>query len=241
MKRLLTTLSQKWPEYAIESVVIIASILGAFWLDNWNQERSDHKKQTLYIDRLISEIENDLIVFEDQINFLKLGIESVENFSKALKDPKAEDAKVIEAAQQFFKYGSISPIFQVSRSTFNDLSNTGNLHVISDQSLREQLVKYYDMAGLTEERLKINNGWLLALDGPFQVAHTIMRFEPSTAHFFPAQTPAESASELRKNRLQYINNATGHYWANIDAIREMELLREYATQLLHSLKDRQKP
>lgn len=236
MKRILTTLSQKWPEYAIESLVIIASILGAFWLENWNQQRLDNKKQALYIDRLISEIENDLIVFQDQINFIQMGIESVEGLSQALNDPKTEDKKVIDAAQNFFKYGSISPLFQVSRSTFNDLSNTGNLQVIRDQVLREQLVKYYDLANLVEERLQINNSWSLTLDGPFQVQHAIMRFEPSTSHFFPESTTKALAEELRKNRLDYINNATGHYWVNNDALKEMDKLQESTMEVLASLK-----
>jgi hypothetical protein len=37
MKRIIILFKQKWPQYIIESVVIIASILGAYALDNWNE------------------------------------------------------------------------------------------------------------------------------------------------------------------------------------------------------------
>ena len=44
MKRILITLSDKWPEYLIEAFVIIASILGAYSLDNWNDNRISKRK-----------------------------------------------------------------------------------------------------------------------------------------------------------------------------------------------------
>lgn len=239
MKRIFTTLSEKWPEYLIEAIVIIASILGAYALDSWNEKRQDQNKQQLYIQRLISENEQDVEIFESQIIFLEKGIASVVHFSDVLKNSVIDDSTVIIAANEYFKYGSISPIFNVSRSTFDDLSNTGNLHVINNAQMRQQLAEYYEYAELVKERLQINNEWSVTLDGPFQVKNSIMQFEETTASLFPDKSNTDLAKELKERKSEYINNAAVHYWVNKDAINEIDKLMIKTTSLIRNLKSSQ--
>ena len=58
MKRIRITLAEKWPEYLIESVVIVASILGAYALDNWNEQRQREEK----LNALFEKVKNEMIV-----------------------------------------------------------------------------------------------------------------------------------------------------------------------------------
>lgn len=63
MKRILQTLSQKWPEYFIEGVVIIASILIAIALENWNEDLQEKEEQQTLVAALI----NDLSIKKDEM------------------------------------------------------------------------------------------------------------------------------------------------------------------------------
>lgn len=63
MKRLLTTLSQKWPEYLIESIVIVASIWGAFALDSWNDTRKQLANERIFLTNVSENLALDSIQF----------------------------------------------------------------------------------------------------------------------------------------------------------------------------------
>lgn len=56
MKRIISTIQQKWPEYLLEVFVITIGILAAFTLNNWNEGR----KQKHELSRILSLVMEDL-------------------------------------------------------------------------------------------------------------------------------------------------------------------------------------
>jgi hypothetical protein len=67
MKRILTTLSEKWPEYLLEILVLIIGIYGAFALESWNEELKEKKEIGNYIQSIRKDIQADT----DLINQIK--------------------------------------------------------------------------------------------------------------------------------------------------------------------------
>ena len=68
-------------------------------------------QEKLYLERLYSENKEDISTFENNISNLKKGIETIENLSVVLNDSNAKDNVLISAANEYFGYGSIYPIF----------------------------------------------------------------------------------------------------------------------------------
>ncbi|WP_103051438.1 DUF6090 family protein [Hanstruepera neustonica] len=212
----------KYLLYAIgEIVLVVIGILIALQINNWNENRKSNIQEQLYLKRLLVENNEDLVTFKNNIKNLEKGIETDEALSKALNNPNASDSLVISAANDFFGYGSIYPIFTSSTSTFDDLSSTGNLKVIQNTILRDQLVKHYAFHKQVSERIRIGTDWALPVDAPFTYQNSIMRFEPNSNSLFGKQDTRELAQHLLSKKIEYINNAAVHYWLNKDAIDQL--------------------
>lgn len=223
----------KYLRYAIgEIFLVVIGILIALQINNWNEDRKSGIQEILYLKRLLNENKEDVATFTANIKDLEKGNKTIEAFSEALKNSNLNDSLLVYRANEYFKYGSIYPIFSSSTSTFDDLSSTGNLTVIRNTSLRDKLVKHYTKHKQVAERIRIGTDWALPIDAPFTYEHNIMRFDPFSAFLFPAESKSKLAKDLRANKVAYINNSATHFWINKDAIVYLEMLVDETTAIV---------
>ena len=217
----------KYFKYAIgEIILVVIGILLALQINNWNENRKASLLEIEYVKRLISENKEDLALFSEKIQGLKRGATSIKKFSEALKSVSFSDSLLILKANDYLKYGSIYPVFTSSTSTFDDLSSTGNLQIISNIKVRDQIVNHYTKHKVVADWIQVATNWALPLDAPFTYEHHVMKFEPLTSFLYPKQSSQELANELRIDKLSYITNAAAHYWINMDAIQQLEILKD---------------
>jgi hypothetical protein len=215
----------KYLLYAIgEVILVVIGILIALQINNANENRKSEIQENLYLQRLLSENKGDINTFNKNISDLEKGIETIENLSIKLNSSKTSDSSLVAAANDFLAYGSIYPIFSSSTSTFDDLSSTGNLKVIKNTILRDNLVNHYAKHKEIAESVRISTEWALPNDAPFTYNNNIMRFEPASAFLFGEQNLLDQSNHLRNKKIEYINNAAIHFWINKDAIVKLERL-----------------
>ena len=81
MPRLLERVARSVREYewfavVVEIFVIILSLMLAFQLDRWREDRADRKQEHVYIDRLIDDIQSDVpdIEYAIEMQSMRLGL-----------------------------------------------------------------------------------------------------------------------------------------------------------------------
>lgn len=133
MKRILSTLSQKWPEYLIESFVIVASILGAYALDNWNDNRMDRQKEQQIIEQLTEDYEANLVQLEQKITMRNEIIAASQSILKAVDNPTYIQR---DSLLRHMSYLIIDPTFD---PIDNDLISSGSIRLLRNEKLKRLL------------------------------------------------------------------------------------------------------
>lgn len=145
IKKILSTLAQKWPEYLIEAIVIIVSILGAFALDNWNEYRKEKQTESKIISQLIDEYQVNLEQLNEKIEFRKSIISGALTMFELIDNPETVSYDSLVTTMSFLVN---DPTFD---PIYNDLATTGSLRIISNESLKKNLSTWQsEVAALKE-------------------------------------------------------------------------------------------
>lgn len=159
MKKLFETLKQKWAEYLLEMIVITFGILGAFALNNWNEDRKtevikdayklslieDLTKDTIESKRTLYEFEielNKLLAIGNKISSQSLSIDSIINIYRFELNP------LINASNNF------------NRNTLDGMLATGNINII-EKDLYNSLMTLNDLQEKTIQTINVNLGFYM--------------------------------------------------------------------------------
>lgn len=146
MKRIFKTLSQNWPEYVLEILVITIGILGAFTLNNW-KERSDTSDQVYRsLNNLLTELEDDSVQFHYQLLSSTQTLTSIRNLLNSLNQSDPDST-------EYFYHKSRSFILYVPQnSSFQSMNQLGLLQNVTNPDLLYLLQNYYTF---TQPNVKI--------------------------------------------------------------------------------------
>ena len=152
MKRILTTLSQKWPEYLLEMIVITAGILGAFMLNSWHEENKGRLEGEDIARNLNTEFK------KNQIELVRL-----QNLNERTFQVGIDLMELVGLTkQELVQHNIDSLLFYVlevdpyipSQYSLSDLSNSGRLQLLQNDSLKELIYEWQGAYGQMREEFK---------------------------------------------------------------------------------------
>ena len=142
-QRLLTeNRLSKYLLYAIgEICLVVIGILIALQIDNWNEDRKSLRLKVTYLEALVVDIQSDIANF----NAWKDGNDNAEAEGVYLLEFLENRTTSLDSQRlaRSFLMSQYKPAISLSSSTYNDLTNSGNIAVFKDLDFKKQLDEYY--------------------------------------------------------------------------------------------------
>jgi len=128
-----------------ELIIVIAGVLIALAVDQWNSDRMARVEEGEIIEQLISDLNTDVVEYELELSDLdekEASLRRVRSVlassSESVDDPAGLLRDVIQGANRGWNQT------EARRTTFNELLGSGKFSFIRDAEIRVKIADYYD-------------------------------------------------------------------------------------------------
>ena len=226
MKKIVDHLKDEWFKYALEIIVLIIGIYGAFELESWGENKTRKTTELEILKGCRTELEQDLKEIEANTRELDQSLRSLDIIITALVD----DLPYHDSLAYHFNYTLLPMHFVHSTSTFEALKSKG-FDIISNDSIRSQLITLYDsqyeffIQGEIEELDNVFHTIKYLLPGRFEASWNYYGFtfegEMIPLDFESLKTDTEYLFFIKTQRNR-TKSYTGFFYANLrKAVEEM--------------------
>ncbi len=158
--------SEMWPAYLIEIVVIILGISITLALEEWRDEAKVIKLENVYRGNLLADIDVDFGALQYAIAATKTLLahgEDIFDYEKGSPAHSLSDSALTTDLRSILQ----RPKFIPHDATFAELKSSGNLHLINDIDLKWLLFAYYNQAQVIKEVQDAEQQATITLVGPY--------------------------------------------------------------------------
>ena len=146
MKGIIDHLKTHWVKYGFETLVVTAGILGAFMLNNWNENRLERKLEVATLTDLRASLNSNLKNIERAVRTLNSDAAKVKSLINHLEAKKP----FADSLAELFYYPYRGHLLTVNKSVYDMLENRG-IEIVSDRGLRTEIVDHFSFQLLAME------------------------------------------------------------------------------------------
>lgn len=210
-RRLLT--SNKFSKYLLyavgEIILVVIGILIALQIDNWNEERKQRETEIHYLNNLKTDLQLNIAELDDYIAYRSSEVEAATRVLEHF-----EGKPLINLVD--FTYDIVNVYgwqrFNQQDNTFQELVNSGNLALISNDSIKNGLLnlqaaytklKNVELHGRYDSEILLYEPQYRILD--LNTIHNILAFPDSTGLSYQNKTPSKAQYEALLKDLEHKN------------------------------------
>lgn len=140
---------QNWFAVILDMLVVIFGVYLGFQLNDWNENRKSIQKGESYLQRIAGELEQDIRFYDNVIRSNQTNIENGQFLLDTLDNKNLVSENPTRFITSLALVGS-SFVVNVSNNTIEEIKFSGNLELIEDEELRNEIVDYYDFIEVSE-------------------------------------------------------------------------------------------
>lgn len=129
-----------WLDHIASLLVVILGISIAFYLESYKEQKSNERLEQKYLQSLIKDLESDIAALDTLQSVNKLISNALVKLSNASTNPTAPR----DSIAGFMLGIQYNPPFSAQRTTYESLKSSGQLELISDFELRNEIVELYE-------------------------------------------------------------------------------------------------
>jgi len=139
MKKIINHLKENWIRHGFETLVVTVGILGAFALNNWNEERRANR----FEDKLLRELRDRIIDGYENVDFFIRANKQTISSCKTILSHFDKNLSYHDSLSLHFVKANSWPVLLPRQSAFDNAKSYG-LHFISDDTTRFKLTNLYE-------------------------------------------------------------------------------------------------
>lgn len=131
---------RNFAELTLEAMLVVVGVIAAFGAENYREYRQELQMERDYLTHLKAELVSDTSTIAHE---LRSTSQQIQAFNKMLELIDTSDTLASEEFDQLIEMIFVDRALTFSRATFEEMKYSGNLRLIQNEKLKQNIVSYY--------------------------------------------------------------------------------------------------